>query len=1006
MADKISTLPTMAEMTSMYLFGQLEKPNNLLDENLIRPKDLVVDYPVKININEYMTDGAGRFVSAKDFKFLDEFFTKSSTASENLEAGRYTKSEIIQTLKIKFAGVTQSTAEYDDGKDDLFERAYIWNSVAFMVNDDAVFVIDEDGNRFIENFAIVPFSNDKPGLRDENGKPMENFDFEGGTTSQIANSMIEWKIDPSGIGRTVNIKFDWDNVNTKTLSYQDYQNEKTSSNFLTNKWNQASVGLDSVLTNNLVQKLWDNGIIRFLDEDGRIIFYGTHDYENSSSKFYLMNNTYIYIQLPKLYADLGASELKSGVVFISGNGDDSVIGSINNDKIIGNSGSDTLNGNNGDDVLIAGSNKYDTSDTSINTLIGGKGSDEIHGAAGADILVGGYYLFGDVVLKDDGESDRMEGGDGSDTYYAGDTDVIKDKDGQGEVHFGDVVLGKAYRDTSVSDQQVYLQGENIKYTLNGKNLTVELIKEGKTLTIEEFNKENCDLNIQLIDKAGKDIVFVIDVTGSMSEDINTVKANVKNMISKLFTNTNDENLDTNIGIMTYTDGSLSWIAKNADTAQKAYSAINAVFEQGGGTELVATSLSKALNEFDWRSGEEYAKQIWLFGDEPGDDLDGLSKVYALSHNKKVELDGEKEGAFEYIPINTIALSSGSTASVFQSIAENTKGMYFYGRADLDTALNDIANLGTSADETINGTDANNTINGMGGDDTLSGGLGSDTYVETGDFGHDTINETNPDGKDKNKVDFADTSVQDYGFENDNGNLVITNGNNSVSISDFYGDENKVDQFVFNDAVIDNALAAFYGNNQSGKNVNYTETAENVQTGIFGGRQFVFASDDAEVNTSWFQDAVVVNGNNVSVDTGLNNDQVYVQGSGSVKTGGGSDKIFIGSEFGSVNVYDSSGVSDEINFTAHNLKDFYVSQDGKNFSFKLLGSPESSITIEGQSSVLHRMENFSFSDGTNISYKDLGALAKIYENHSYEQIATDANIAKSIEEQLSSQGFLA
>ena len=42
MADKTLTLPTMAEMTSMYLFGQLEKPNNLLDENLIRPKDLTV----------------------------------------------------------------------------------------------------------------------------------------------------------------------------------------------------------------------------------------------------------------------------------------------------------------------------------------------------------------------------------------------------------------------------------------------------------------------------------------------------------------------------------------------------------------------------------------------------------------------------------------------------------------------------------------------------------------------------------------------------------------------------------------------------------------------------------------------------------------------------------------------------------------------------------------------------------------------------------------------------
>ena len=55
----------MAEMTSMYLYGQLEKPSNLLDENLVRPQDLTVDYPVKININEYMTEGAGRFVNAK-----------------------------------------------------------------------------------------------------------------------------------------------------------------------------------------------------------------------------------------------------------------------------------------------------------------------------------------------------------------------------------------------------------------------------------------------------------------------------------------------------------------------------------------------------------------------------------------------------------------------------------------------------------------------------------------------------------------------------------------------------------------------------------------------------------------------------------------------------------------------------------------------------------------------------------------------------------------------------
>ena len=32
-----STLPTMEQMTAVYLFGQLEKPSNLIDENLVRP---------------------------------------------------------------------------------------------------------------------------------------------------------------------------------------------------------------------------------------------------------------------------------------------------------------------------------------------------------------------------------------------------------------------------------------------------------------------------------------------------------------------------------------------------------------------------------------------------------------------------------------------------------------------------------------------------------------------------------------------------------------------------------------------------------------------------------------------------------------------------------------------------------------------------------------------------------------------------------------------------------
>ena len=389
MTEKTSTLPTMIEMTSIYLFGQLEKPNNLLDENLIRPKDLVVDYPVKVNINEYMTDGAGRFVNAKSFAFVSEFFDKSSKNSKNLEAGKYTKSEIIKLLDVDKAWIGQTTAFYDDSKDNLLERAYIWGSVSFMVNDDAVFVIDEDGNRFIENFAIVPYSANKTQYRDENGKPMDNFDFTGGGWSQLANSELKWKIDPSEIGRKVNIKFDWDNIDTKTLTNQDFEN---MSSIYPNVVSGATVGWDSTFTNNLIRELWNTGVIQFLDDENRIILYGTQENDNFS---FNPNDTqtsdssygehYFYKELLKLYTTLNGFNTPKGIVFVAGNGNDNIVGTIHNDHLIGGDGIDSLDG--------------------------GKGAD------------------------------RLEGGKDFDLYHVDNGDIVFDEDGKGVIFFNGKALG-------------------------------------------------------------------------------------------------------------------------------------------------------------------------------------------------------------------------------------------------------------------------------------------------------------------------------------------------------------------------------------------------------------------------------------------------------------------------------------------------------------------------------------------------------------------------------------
>ena len=506
-----------------------------------------------------------------------------------------------------------------------------------------------------------------------------------------------------------------------------------------------------------------------------------------------------------------------------------------------------------------------------------------------------------------------------------------------------------------------------------------------------------------IEEIGKDIVFIIDASGSMYDNIETVKANVHNLIGKLFAN----NLNTNIGIMTYSNDDLLWVTKTADTPQKAYSAINAVFEQGGSTELVSGSLKKALNEFTWRPGEEMTKQIWLFGDEPGDDLKELEDVYALSHATKVALDGEKEYA-EYIPVNAIALEGSDTAKVFKEITDRTQGTYFEGWNDLDTALNDIANLGTNRNDIIHGTDADNIINGGAGNDTLHGGLGSDTYIEGPGAGKDTIIETNPNGKDTNRIDFTGSSFYDTTFARNGDDLIVTGKDNSVTVTGFYDhtDGHKVDDFVFDDTAIDYAMAVLYADVQQGKTITYTNVDEHVKNATLNGKQlFIVAEDDAVVKTSDTQDVVVVNGDNVEVDTGANSDKIYINGSGKIEGGAGSDEYFICKNFGDVTIYDQSGDSDQLHFSSHSLNDLFISWEDTDLVLKSLTNPYDRVAIKQQSEDSHRIESIDFKDGSELTFKELESAAKIYQNYSYADVATDASIMESIMQQMHDQHLI-
>ena len=75
-------LPTIIEMTNLFLYGTLDKPQDLSDESLIRDVNEVTD--AYVDINEFM-DGPGRYVSGADFTPIKLFLEGEG----NFSVGEY-----------------------------------------------------------------------------------------------------------------------------------------------------------------------------------------------------------------------------------------------------------------------------------------------------------------------------------------------------------------------------------------------------------------------------------------------------------------------------------------------------------------------------------------------------------------------------------------------------------------------------------------------------------------------------------------------------------------------------------------------------------------------------------------------------------------------------------------------------------------------------------------------------------------------------------------------------
>lgn len=368
---------------SRFLYGTNTPPSNKLDIGLIRPTAATAP-PIDVDIVEYMST-VGRFARPSQFPLVQAFFNLMNSIPPKRDAMgniTYRTKDEIKTLLGIGSNLSLSFQEYeysDNLYNDLGIRTLIWNSVVFSITEDAQFWVDENGQRSIKNFTIVPRQ-----VIDTN-TPKENYDLVSSDIfTSIANGVLKELQDPSGIGRTVELNFTGTYSLKPNYNVLDFQNDQS----VVSTWSTHLLPSYSAIES-ITSAQFSSDITRFLDENNKPILYGKLG-DSATFADSLVIQSYSYL----------SSFISNGVVILEDGGNDVLTGSNYDDKLLGGAGDDGLYGGLGNDNLYGG-------DGDDSALEGEWGDDEIYGELGNDKLDGGSG------------NDRLFGGEGIDLLEGG-----------------------------------------------------------------------------------------------------------------------------------------------------------------------------------------------------------------------------------------------------------------------------------------------------------------------------------------------------------------------------------------------------------------------------------------------------------------------------------------------------------------------------------------------------------------------------------------------------------
>lgn len=168
-----------------------------------------------------------------------------------------------------------------------------------------------------------------------------------------------------------------------------------------------------------------------------------------------------------------------------------------------------------------------------------------------------------------------------------------------------------------------------------------------------------------------EVVFVLDTTGSMSGLIEGAKQKVWSIANAIVTG--EPNPRVRMGLVAYRDVTDAYVTQRTaltDDLDAVYSALMGFSADGGGDgpESVNQALHEAVTGFDWTSGDDVLRIVYLVGDAPPH----------MDYEQDVKYPASCEQAAEVgLIINTIQCGSqGDTTPIWQEIARLAEGEYF------------------------------------------------------------------------------------------------------------------------------------------------------------------------------------------------------------------------------------------------------------------------------------------------------------------------------------------